>query len=1156
MLTVEECLKMKVSQQGKEVDNILSRDIYNLYLQKINGILFTRREIDIIACILAGRSAKKIASLLLISPKTVENHIRTVMLKLGCRSQESIIDFVEKSKEFLFVKKYYASLLIQTAFELELKKISALENKQNSTCLIVYDEEQKDKESLIYILGKNLKLAGINASVTTKESIRPRSTPIGYIFYNLTSTYLEKCEGNGDLLRLEVSNLKANINTDAVIFLLLDVNPLAVIPKALLDLDCINLAEYKNYYFLVFETLKRLLPNADLEKYVLEFKRQYEIFNDPSAPDLSPEKNKLLSTEDAHAQEAVKDKCIRVLKKNRRWPLAMGLFCLAVFWVCFNFFPLTKQKSQGINWNLPRQDHLFVGREKLLEELHAKLHDHKNLSEPRKINALAISACAGLGGIGKTQLALQYVYHTQYPYTLRAWFPAENKDQLHQKYIEFAKSLGYLEENISIEKAVVYIKSWLREHPGWLLVYDNVNTYEEIEPLLPEEGGHIIITTRNRHWPSKFNAIPVDIMTEDEAICLIKSLTKIPVEEKEIAETKELIKILGYLPLAIAQAGAYIQQNQVSIREYLKLYKNHEQALLENKNLPKGANSIPTEIIWNISLTKIAEDSKSSQEKSIANELLTVCAYLAPEKISRHILLTWLEKAYPNLDSPKIVLNDQLRRLGQYSMINFDGEEFISVHRLVQTVLRHRHKQIVSNKNLYCPSLSFEWYKTLLESIHVEFRREIESPEIKSVQQNLLPHLQSLENHFNELWTNTLELNFGEILHDIGYICYNYLGDSKLASSYLKRALLIKTHHYQLHHPKMAALLTDLGSVYKDLNEVNDAKKVLETALSISEQHYGKDHFKTAEILNHLSGVYHELGNVKKAKEISEHALEISERHYGPDHLEVASNLCNLGIIYRELGDTEKAIALLERALKIREQQYGKEHFKVAVTLTRVGLAYRNSGNYNKATVLLERALKIRQNYYGLYHFQTAVTLSYLGITYRALGEFKKAKELLEIALTAREHHFGRNHPITAKALNQLGIVYKDLGNFKEAQKLLENALSIKKQYYGEKHYEVAFSLRALGDVQMDLGNTKQAKELLKTALKIQELYYKENHLEVARTLLSLTKVCGELKEFSEAFSFGKKCHQIFFQSYGERHHETRELLDLMEKYKKKLVSS
>lgn len=137
-------------------------------------------------------------------------------------------------------------------------------------------------------------------------------------------------------------------------------------------------------------------------------------------------------------------------------------------------------------------------------------------------------------------MALQYIHHPGTPYSLKAWFYAENLKQLDSQYIKFAKTLGYIEEKPSIKTALPYIKAWLSKRPGWLLVYDNVNQYEEIKPYLLEEGGNIIITTRQQNWPNGFNILNIDVMMEQESIELIQSLIKRKILSKEEENGKKI----------------------------------------------------------------------------------------------------------------------------------------------------------------------------------------------------------------------------------------------------------------------------------------------------------------------------------------------------------------------------------------------------------------------------------------------------------------------------------------------------------------------------------------------------------------------------------------------------------------------------------------
>lgn len=145
--------------------NIFLQKIYSEHLETINGVKLTKREVDIISFFICGRSAKKFASFFFISPKTVENHTHNIMLKFGCNSRESIIDFIERSDKLPLLRKYYAAILAQAAFDKHLKDISKLKQGECPSCIIAYWQEQNSPNFLISYLEASLKLSGITVSV-------------------------------------------------------------------------------------------------------------------------------------------------------------------------------------------------------------------------------------------------------------------------------------------------------------------------------------------------------------------------------------------------------------------------------------------------------------------------------------------------------------------------------------------------------------------------------------------------------------------------------------------------------------------------------------------------------------------------------------------------------------------------------------------------------------------------------------------------------------------------------------------------------------------------------------------------------------------------------------------------------------------------------
>lgn len=1153
---------MKVyDSHSYNMERVQPEEIYAPHLEVISGIPFTRREIDIIACVLSGRVVKKIALLLLISPKTVENHLRNIMLKLGCRTQGGIIDFIEKSGKFILVKKYYSSLLLQSAFELELKKIK-IRHKINSRCVLIYDNDQKSKLSIIRQIERHLRLIGITVIIENREKDQSTTPLIEKIDNQLTDSIIYIVPKTFENQNIEISNLiyATNKNPSSIIFVLIEplLDPL-VIPKELFTSAYIDLAEQRNYYFLIFELLKKLFPGFSFDENLTEFIKQSDTLFDAGLTRTLPEGNSSLT------EPIIQNISPSVKKKTKKQMFAIGIFCFLFFFGGVHFYlqkvtlsTLSKtahsitndsimvsdlMSGRPVNWNLPRQDHIFVGREKLLEDLHNKLKSQSDKPDsPRYSKPLAISACTGMGGIGKTQLALQYAHHTKHTYTLKAWFPAENPDRLHQKYIEFAKALGYAEKIVTIESALFYVNNWLLKHPGWLLIFDNVNSYEEIAPFISEGGGHIILTTRNRQWPDKFEILPIDIMTEEESCKLMKTLIHRKIDTVEISDSKELVKSLGHLPLAIAQASAYIQQNKIKVSEYLTLYKKHESELLLDNSAPEGTNNLSVAVTWEISLKELAKKARIKNEPFIAHFVLTASAYLAPETISKDLLLAFLKEAYPNLISPELVLSKAIGQLWKYSLINTDENGDISIHRLMQVVLRNQHKKNVTLKEgtHHLNPVTQDWYNFLLKGIRNLCQKNSQLPENEIRFRRFFPHLQALLLNAKKLWGDEEMSELGWISSAIGYV-YHLVGDPKNAEIYSKLALKIHEKHYGTSHEYVARDLNALGFQFVEMGDVNKAKPLLERSLTIFEKLHGKNYVMSIYPMSNLGKVYRELGEPKKAKELLESAVAIINANLKQKellNLILAITLTRLGEVYWDLNQIDKITVVLEDALNILEKNFGHYHPRVARILLSLSEACGDSGNYQKQKSLIERALIIDEQYYGKTHPETAKTLACLGDNYRLLGDAKKGKELLENALNITEQYYGTNHPEITKTLNKLGDAYRDIGDIIQAKALHQRALNIRQLYYGDNHPEVAKSLNCLGYDYGFLGNAQQQKELSAQALIIQEAHYGGNHPEIVSTVSNLAYAYRALGDAQYSKILQERALKIKKEHFGVNHPE------------------
>ena len=512
----------------------------------------------------------------------------------------------------------------------------------------------------------------------------------------------------------------------------------------------------------------------------------------------------------------------------------------------------------------------------------------------------------------------------------------------------------------------------------------------------------------------------------------------------------KLAEELGYLPLALAQAAAYIEESRVSFSGYLEIYHRHQAEML-NRNVPLS-DDYPATVAttWEIAFQTLQAQSPA------AVSLLRLCAFLSPDDIPLEVLqsgVEYLPDLLAQAASDSLVLSDAVVALRRYSLAERDSmRDSLSVHRLVQAVTGNRLAEDEQRT----------WANAALKIVDKAFPEDGLDVRTWSECSRLLPHALTIFAHVDK---------------------------------------------YELEGENLGRLL-DLCGVYQFGRALfREAKELFERALAVGEAIYGPDHSFVARALNDLGVVEKALGDFQKARVLLERALTIDEATYGPDHPDVARDLNNLGNVLSDLGDSQKARVLLERALTINEATYGPDHPDVATSLNSLGGILSDLGDSQKARVLLERALTIDEATYGPDHPDVATNLRNLGSVLRDLKDFQKAHALFERALTIDEATYGPDHPRVATSLNNLGILLKDRRDFQKARVLLERALTIDEATYGPDHPNVAFRLRNLGNVLRDLEDFQKARVLLERALLILQRSLPKNHPRIVATRNNLTDV-------------------------------------------------
>lgn len=508
-------------------------------------------------------------------------------------------------------------------------------------------------------------------------------------------------------------------------------------------------------------------------------------------------------------------------------------------------------------WNISQhQNPNFTGREGILKELRLALSS----GEP----AAWKQAITGMGGVGKTQLVVEYIYRHKADYRVIWWVRSEEPATMAADYASLAVDLNLPEKDSTDQTEIAKaVKRWLEHNPGWLLIFDNAQDPGEIRNYLPLGGaGHVIITSRNPLWGSVAKLLPARVFERAESIEFLCKRTG--QEDNKAADA--LADELGDLPLALEQAGAYIETTGISLTEYQELYQSRRKELWVDEFHPQDyPDSVAT--TWSLAMEQV------SQESQAAADLLNMCAFLAPDDISLELLCGGVEHLPEPLAATaadKLAMNRAIKALRQYSLIDTSGE-FLSVHRLVQAVVRDRLSED-DRKG---------WAESVVRLLNAVFLFDSDDVQTWHLCSRLLPHALAAAAH----------------------------------AEVLEVAPKVTSH-----------ILNQTGIYLRGRAEFAEAKVLFERALSLAEKAYGPDHPKVAIRVNNLGGVLQDLGDLQGAKEHFERALKIDEKTYGPDHPEVARDVNNLGRVLQDLGDLKGAKELYERALAILQKSLGEDH--------------------------------------------------------------------------------------------------------------------------------------------------------------------------------------------------------------------------------------
>ena len=447
----------------------------------------------------------------------------------------------------------------------------------------------------------------------------------------------------------------------------------------------------------------------------------------------------------------------------------------------------------------------------------------------------------------------------------------------------------------------------------------------------------------------------------------------------DIAIARAISADLGGLPLALDQAGAYIEESRCNLARYESLYRLQPSPLLRRRGGSKPDYPASVATTWSLSFEKV------EQQNPMAAELLRCCAFVHPDTIPEELFTAGVAHLGTGLQQMRrdpLAFDEALRVLLAYSLIHRDPTTAtLSIHRLVQAIL--------------------------IDALPTKNRRLWRERVIRALNQ-VFP-----EKMFEE-WT----------------ICGHLLPHVLVCVTWIEQGLVPPTS-------AEAHLLHKAGNYLRERGQYLEAEPLLTQALAIHELQLGADHPDTASSLNSLARLYRSQGKYREAEPLLKRALAIREQQLGTDHLSTATSLNHLAGLYRMEGKYLEAEPLLKRALTIREQRLGFNHPDTAQSLNSLAYLYLVQGKYAEAEPLYMRALSIREQQLGPKHLDTATSFHNLALLRESQGKYAEAEALYKRAIAIYEHWLGETSPETARILNDLATFYRVQGKYEEAEPVM-----------------------------------------------------------------------------------------------------------------------
>ncbi|KAJ5718803.1 hypothetical protein N7488_004449, partial [Penicillium malachiteum] len=829
-----------------------------------------------------------------------------------------------------------------------------------------------------------------------------------------------------------------------------------------------------------------------------------------------------------------------------------------------------------------RRDPDFVSRDTLLDQIHEKI------SVPGSRIALV-----GIGGVGKSQLSIEYSYRvgSESPTTWVFWVHASNAARFEQSFRDIAnqaKILGRQNPTVNIFQLV---ESWLQDSKRgkWLLILDNIDDDEFLrqpsatgqqrpavgqsntstKPLLEflprSPNGSIIITSRSQEVALKIvdhqDIIKVEPMNKPEAIELLQRKAELPAEMPGILE---LVEELDCMPLAIIQAAGYIVHRapRCSVSQYLEIFRKSDREATKLLDYEAGhlyrdweaKNSIL--VTWKISFEHIRSIRPS------ATDLLSLMSFFDRQGISENLLQFHNEIHNDDSSSEAIAFEDNDadpdRRSTSTMDYNFEDDittlrdfSFISINRDSTVFTMHRLVQLTVRVWLEADRQLERWKEQFIRILWERFPTG--DYENWAQCQSLFPHVRSAmsqrpkSQEFLEKWA-TLLYKGAWYAKEIG----NTIESRDMASeSRNQRSLIFGSDSEQTLHSS-----TMLAEAYRLEGEWKEAEQLFVQVMETRKTKLGADHPDTLASMANLAATYRNQGRWEEAEQLEVQVMEMSKTKLGADHPHTPSSMNNLAVTYKNQGRWEEAELLFVQVMETRKTKLGADHPDTLASMANLAATYRNQGRWEEAEQLEVQVMEMSKTKLGADHPHTLSSMNNLAVTYKNQGRWEEAELLFVQVMETRKTKLGADHPHTLSSMNNLAVTYKNQGRWEEAELLFVQVMETRKTKLGADHPDTLASMANLAVTYKNQGRLEEAEQLEVQVMEMSKTKLGADHPHTLSSMNNLAYTLWSIGQDKAAILLMAECAQMRERKLGHDHPHTKSSKSTLKKWHGKEFST